>query len=188
MLFLTHSILISFVAGILSEDLLLLLAIASGGSRIDFFTICVFGFLGALFHDAIIFIFAQLSFCKRWIARLEEKEAHKPLVRFIERLGRGDYLIPLCISKFIYGTRLALVLHIGHKEHRFWRFFFVNTFFVFLWFLIMMPIGWLAGRGFVHLLGVVRDVEKIIGILILFIILAVLFNVLFKKILLWYKH
>lgn len=187
-LFLQHSYLTSFISGFLSEDLLLLLAIASGGSSINFWALCLFGFLGVVIHDAIIYLIAQLRPLRRWMVKLEKKEGSKPLVRFVERLGRGDYLIPLCISKFIYGTRIALILYVGHKERNFWRFFFANTFCIFVWFVIMMPIGWLAGRGFTQVLGVVRGVEKALGMLVLFIILAVLLNALFKKILLWWKR
>lgn len=187
-LFFTHTYLISFLAGFLSEDLLLLLAIASGGSRLDFFALCIFGFIGVVIHDTVIYVFAHIPLLKRWIMRMEQKESHKPLVRFIERLGRGDYVIPLCISKFIYGTRVALILYFGHKEKRFWRFFCVNTFAVFLWFLVMMPIGWLAGRGFTQVLGVVRGVEKALGMFVVFIVLAVILNAFFKRVLLKIRH
>ncbi|MEK6825348.1 MAG: hypothetical protein AABY00_01025 [Nanoarchaeota archaeon] len=183
-LFYENNILISFIVGVLSEDLLLLLAIASGGSRADFLTICIFGFLGALVHDAAIYLVAQTSNLRKWIARMERKEEHKPLVRFVERLGRRDYVIPLGISKFIYGTRIALVLHASHKEKRFWRFFFVNTFLIFLWFLVMMPLGWLAGKGFTLFLTAVKGTGKVIGLVVLFVLLCVILNMLFKKILL----
>ncbi len=187
-LFLAHSYLASFVAGALSEDILLLLAIASGGSNINFLTLCIFGFVGAIIHDTLIYVVAKFRPFKKWMIKLEKKEGSKPLVLFIEKVGRGDYLIPLVISKFIYGTRIALIFYSAHKEKSFWRYFFANTFFVFIWFIIMMPLGWLAGRGFTQILGAVHTVEKVVGFMVLFILLAIIFNSLFKNTLLKYRN
>ena len=178
---LAYEPLVSFVAGLLNEDLLFFLAFLAGEGSLNLGIVFVLGFFGIMAHDIILYLIVRLPACQSFVKRWNPGKRHQGIVRFIQTIGRNGYLIPLMISKFIYGTRVALAWYAAHHEPRFWRYFARNALAVIVWLAVMLPIGWLAGRGFSELAHVVRGIEKVIGVLVLFVILMYLINYVLKR-------
>lgn len=158
---------ISLLAGIIGEDFLMLLAIFSGSDIISFWIVLSFGFIGVMIHDSIIYLMARSKFAYRLKEKWNLSERNKGLVSFIEKIGGKTYFLPLMISKFVYGTRLALIVFISHRELNFFKYTVKNALAVAIWSAIMLPIAWLAGRGFARLLHLVKGVEKLLGFIVL---------------------
>lgn len=173
----THAYSACFIAGFLSEDILLLLALLSDPTHIPFTVVFLFGFLGIMVHDSLIFFIARSSWLfplRSYFSRIAHR--YTRVIRVIEYFGKRNPLIPLTLSKFIYGTRIPLALYAASHEKKFVRYTFFNGLAVLIWCIIMVPIGLLAGKGFLSFLQIVRGAEKIIGLIILLIILLYLSN------------
>src|SRR3989344_4599685 len=98
--------LISIIAGIFGEDYILFLMILSGTGIISFWKVVVFGFVGVLLHDTVVYLAGRYGFVDKFILRKKRKVRHKKKKDWILGLGKGGYILPMVISKFIYGTRV----------------------------------------------------------------------------------
>ncbi len=134
-----------------------------------------------LAHDYFMYVVVTSQIAKRMRTRFEQKYTKNPLVVFIEHLGKTRYFLPLLISKFVYGARIALIIYGSAREKKAGTFLFYNALAVALWFAIMMPIGWFAGRGFIHLLQVARGLEKVLAVTLFFFLLVFLIHSMFKR-------
>lgn len=182
--FLQYNIaLVSAIAGILSEDVLLFFIILAGTGVTNLWTVVIFGFIGIIIHDSLFYFIARSDIVKKWRMKIKFSEKNKGVILFIERIGNGGYFKPLLLSKLVYGTRIPLVFYVAHREKSFGRFTFYNTLAVLSWFLIMAPFGWLAGQGFSKLLRIARGIEKILAvILILTLIVYVVRKLVSRKV------
>ena len=89
--------------------------------------------------------------------------------------------MPMVISKFIYGTRVFATLYASQQEKKFTKYFIINLLALLLWFAIMTPIGWYAGRGFTKLLDVVKGIEKLLAIIVALILIYFVIHFISKK-------
>ncbi len=164
--------LVSSIAGFLSEEVLLFFIILSGVGVTNLWIVALFGFIGIIVHDSVFYFFACSNIIKKLNTKIKFSENNKGIVLFIEKLGNGGYFKPLLLSKFIYGTRVPLIFYAAHREKNFGKFILYNILTVLCWFLIMAPIGWLAGQGFSKLLRVVRGIEKVLAVILILAIIV----------------
>ncbi len=182
-----YVLLLGFMAGMINEEVLLFLAVLSGSGVLSFWQIVISGFIGIAIHDAIFYFLGRtrpVYFLKKKL-RLSKK--NNALASLIKKLGKKGYFLPLFLSKFIYGIRIAMIIYASHKERKFSRYLLLNSLAVLIWFCIMMPLGWLAGKGFVELLHVARGIEKLFAILlaallVIYLIHKFVLSVLIKKV------
>lgn len=172
----SHLYLVSFLFGVLSEEALLLLAIFAGQSRDSLLVVFIFGFLGIITHDLIFFFISKTNIIRKTGKKIKEEN----LFSFVSKIGEKKKFIALIVSKFIYGTRVPMVLYTGQRK-KLYDFIVMDSSAVFIWCSIMIPLGWFAGRGFAEVMEIVKGVEKAIGIIILFIILIYVINHFARK-------
>ena len=153
----------------------------SGTGIISFWKVVVFGFVGVLLHDTVVYLAGRYGFVDKFILRKKRKVRHKKKKDWILGLGKGGYILPMVISKFIYGTRVFATLYASQQEKKFTKYFIINVLALLLWFGIMTPIGWYAGRGFTKLLVVVKGVEKALGIIVILIVIYLVIHFISKK-------
>jgi len=185
-IFQSHVPLLAFVAGLLLGDVLIFLAMLSGVGKIHFGVILVFGLMGDITHDLLLYFFSNSKlayFIKKKIKLSKKKNV---IVQFIEKINiRKSYFVPLVISKFFYGIRDAVILYVSHGERDIKRYLLTISMAGFIWILTITGAGWLAGRGFSGLLSFFKGFEKIvlvlvIGAIIFLVIGKTIFNLLFK--------
>lgn len=172
---------VAFVAGFLTEDLLLFFAFLAGTGDLSIIAASIFGLLGILAHDAFVYWCAYSSLATKIFERWKPKERYRGIATFLKKLGRGHYFFPLVLSKFVYGTRTALVVYAARSEHSTVRFFAFNALAAAIWIAVMMPLGWLAGRGVSVLAFIVRDIEKVLGIIVLAMVVVYLANLTIRR-------
>jgi len=170
----------STIAGITSEDTLLFLLIVTGG-KLNFWIICIFGFLGVMIHDVVAFFLCKTQFADKVSKLINPPHNQNLAVKFLDKFKKGDYLIPLLISKFIYGIRVAVLVYVSRKEKSFSKFFIKNASVTLVWFAVMMPLGLLAARGFSKILRIVKGTEKLIALIFLSILILVFINSLIRR-------
>ncbi|MBI3334701.1 hypothetical protein HYZ97_04390 [Candidatus Pacearchaeota archaeon] len=174
-------VLISLIAGIFGEDYVLLLMVLAGTGTIAFWKIIVFGFIGVMLHDIVVYFMGRTEMFSRFFSKQKEKKRHKKKNAWVLSLGHGGYIVPMIISKFIYGTRVFATLYASQRERKFSKFFLINSGAVLLWFAVMAPVGWFAGKGFTKLLAVVNTIEKVLVILLALIVIYFVIHFIYKK-------
>ena len=171
MLFEFHVYSISFLTGILNEEAVLFLIILAGQGDAPFWAVAFFGFLGMMFHDTLVFFIGTTNMMSRFGERLARSPNNQGLITFVERIGRNNLFLMLTLARFIYGIRTPMVLYVAHKRPNLGKFTFLNTLTILIWCAVMMPIAWLAGRGFSRFLMIFGGGEKIIGVVIITLVL-----------------
>lgn len=180
-LLLPYSSLLSFIAGFITEDALLFIALLSGSGLISLYNVMIFGFIGILVHDYIAYLIARSKTAGYLKKKLRLFEKPNRFNKFIRGLGKNGYLAPLIISKFVYGTRVALILFVSHSEKSHSNFILNNALASGFWCIIMLPLGWLAGKGFLKLLHIVKGIEKILAVLLAFAIVVYFIQLIIRK-------
>jgi len=178
----SNSILLSFLGGFLSEDILLFLTILAGTNIVPLYHVLLFGFLGIMLHDTLFFFLGRSRFIS-YLKNFVSKDKRKELIAFVHKYNGKGYFVLLAVSKFIYGIRAATIFYASHKEKSYLRFFIFNTLSILLWFVVMIPLGWLAGRGFSSLLQTVTRIEKLLLVVIIGLILFYVFRTYLRKVL-----
>ena len=166
----------SFFAGFVSEEALLFISFLSGQGDIPFGIIVFFGFLGIVMHDLLFYFIPRTQWVRQFIARLERSRHHSHIIHVIETIGRGSYFLPLLLSKVVYGTRIPLLVYASTREKSPARFLFLNGLAVACWCAILLPLGWLAGQGFSKLFSIVKGIEMLLGIIVLFALFIYMIN------------
>jgi len=174
-------VLISLIAGVFGEDYILFLMIFSGTGVVPFWKVVVFGFVGVLLHDTVVYLAGRYGFVEKFITGKKNKVRHKKKKEWVLGFGHGNYVLPMVISKFIYGTRVFATLYASKHEKNFFKYFITNICALLLWFAIMTPVGWFAGRGFTKLLTIVKGVEKVLAVIVALVLIYFVINYISKK-------
>ncbi len=125
---------------------------------------------GTLISDALWFLFGKsfLKLLNRW-QRYQQK--HDKFVKKLERiLGRRPFLVLLFI-KFLYGTRILTIIYLSLRKIRFRTFLIFNTIGTLVWLVVMIAIGWLAGKGIANVIPVFHRIGYALSLLVLFLII-----------------
>ncbi len=86
--------LVSFISGILTEELLVVLGILAGNGVFPLWKVCLFGFLGVIVHDICMYFLAQTRLVYAVKRKWKLTQKHQDLSNFIEQLGGRTYFFP----------------------------------------------------------------------------------------------
>ena len=177
---LVHPKILSFAAGLVAEEVLLILAIFSGKGFITSpWTIAVFGYLGVMVIDTVYFFIGRTKF----IGGLREhrllSRSYRKLPKFMTELKHKNEFLFLFSTKFIYGVRTFGIISLGHKGTTFGKFLKYNTLAVAIWFAIMLPLGWLAGQGLGDFFSIAQHVDRL---LLVAVIIVIVYYVVIKSV------
>ncbi|MEK6915816.1 MAG: hypothetical protein AABW89_04725 [Nanoarchaeota archaeon] len=179
-LFSDNVILFSPIAGFLSEDILLFIVILASVQEISmsvFLIVALFGLIGIIIHDSLLYYFTNLKFFNRFSAKFSS--SNNSLIKLIRGFDKSKYLVPLTFSKFIYGLRTAAVI-LFSRNRKFKHFLLYNSIATLIWLIVMLPIGWLAGQGFSFLLKTAANIEKILAMIFILIVIIWAVGRMFK--------
>jgi membrane protein DedA with SNARE-associated domain len=175
-----HEFLLPFVGSAIGgEAAVLAITFFAAQGFLPLWTVVLFGFMGSMFADSLIFLLARSSFFKNMRIYKRMLEKYNSRKKQISAISRGKYFYILLIAKFLYGTRTITTIYLSLKPLGFLRYTFMNAIITALWFGVMIPLGWLAGRGFTTLLSSLKKFELILTILIL---ISVILYFVYKKV------
>ncbi len=152
-----HPYLLPFFGAIIGgeETILLIAALAADGGALTFLEVFIFSFIGTLASDTFWFLFG-LRFAS-WIeARPRMHKRLEAVEGFVHRFTRGQYFLALMVTKFLYGTRIAMIFFLANKRMTFRQFSAQNFVVTLIWSTVVCSIGWLAGKG-------ISSVERAFG-------------------------
>ena len=170
-----NPIIVSFLVGLLTgEETVMALSFASAVGVLPFWIVLVFATLGMFVCDTFFFAVGKSRFAHRVLEFKKIKEGYKKIDESVEKITLKHPILLLLYTKFIYGTRIASLLFLGIKQTSWIKFLSVNLAIAMLWGLIVIPAGWLAGKGFRIILDIFRNVQLGITFVVLTIILIII--------------
>lgn len=104
---------------------------------------------GTVASDTLWYIFGRF-FATRFSETTFLKKEREKMSGFIARLVGQKPLTALILVKFLYGSRIAMILYAASSGISFWTFSFFNCLGAIIWLLVFIPLGYFAGMGVGH--------------------------------------
>lgn len=178
LIFANYSFLICLFSGLLGGIvwLLVLAGLASNGV-FSLWTLCLFFYVGIVVCDVSLFHFGRIKSLSYFKKHKLLHRGYQKVVFLIHKYSNKREAFILFFSKFIYGSCAPLIMYFGRRGMKFKRFFFMDLIVNLIWMIILIPIGWFAGKGLKFFLGV----ENNIGLVILSVFALLIIVYLIKK-------
>ncbi|MEK6859659.1 MAG: hypothetical protein AABX54_02480 [Nanoarchaeota archaeon] len=171
--------LITFLVALISEELLVFLAILSGRGMISFWIVYFIGTLAVIIFDSSIFLIGKSKFGKYIENKFFPEKQMDEKIKFVNKKSSMIYLM---ITKFVWGTRVPSIFYYSVRGMKYKRFLVYDIISLLVWSSIMLSAGWLAGKGFDKLLTLLKGSEKLFAILFLTALIVYVLYWLIKKI------
>lgn len=126
--------------------------------------------LGTIASDTLWFFFGARLLARFSDWRFLKKEREK-ISGFVQRLVGERPLIALIMVKFLYGSRVAMILYVASRGMRFATFTFFNAIGAIIWLLVFIPLGYLAGKGIGTAFPYMSVVPAALAVLVLSIVI-----------------
>lgn len=110
-------------------------------------------------------------------------KAYKTLSGVIDRITRHKPFLALLFIKFLYGTRFLMLIYVARKKVSLKKFLIYDAIGTSIWLAVLLPVGWLAGKGAYNLIGAYRNFNYSILFLVLTLLLYKLFSIRLEKVL-----
>jgi membrane protein DedA with SNARE-associated domain len=182
-LIVTHAYLISFIAIILWGDIsVLAVSFLAAQGFISVWIVAIIAVVATFVADSLWFLLSVSGIMDRMPIWKPFHGTYLRLERRIEKISRHNDLIMLLLSKFVYGTRIVTIAYLAHsKKIKYLKFIEHDMISSILWLVFLIPIGWLAGKGFWWISNVFSDLRLAITFVIAVVALFVIFEELIKK-------
>lgn len=136
--------------------------------------------LGTVLSDTLWFLFGAKLLSRFNDAKFLKKEREK-MSGFVQRLVGERPLPALIMVKFLYGSRVAMILYVASRGMSFATFTFFNAIGAVVWLLVFIPLGYLAGRGIGTAFPYVSVVPAALTVLVLSIVVFRVITVWMEK-------
>jgi membrane protein DedA with SNARE-associated domain len=136
--------------------------------------------LGTVLSDTLWYLFGAHLLSRFASVRFLKNERAK-MSGFVQRLVGEKPLFALISVKFLYGSRIAMILYVASRGMPFWQFTLFNGIGAIIWLLVFMPLGYLAGKGVGALFPYMSVIPTAIAVLIVSI-------VVFRIITIWMEN
>ena len=155
-------------------------AFLSGQGLWSLTTVFLLSLVGTLASDAIWFLFGNTIFklTRKWQAN---QKKYQKLITRLDNLTRNKPFLALLFIKFLYGTRILTILYLSTKKISFWKFLFFDTLGTILWLIVMIAIGWMAGKGIANFAPFINKTEYALPAIVVLIILSKLVTIWMEK-------
>jgi len=186
LVFVNYPKIITFVGSVLGgESVILFLSALSGQGAISLWVVYVFCFFGTIFSDSLWFLIPKSRFFKRIVGQRVISKGYTKIVEAIDKISHKKNLVFFVVAKFLYGTRIIFILYISDKNFKYRKFLAYDSFATAFWLGVLIPIGWLSGRGLKKFVDIFNDVQLgmsiTIGIVLVFYIARQIIDKKIKK-------
>jgi len=135
---------------------------------------------GTIVSDTLWYLFGRY-FAGRFSYTTFFRREREKMSGFIERLVGQRPLTALILVKFLYGSRIAMILYAASSGITFWSFTLFNTLGAIIWLLVFLPLGYLAGRGVNHVAPLLEALPIALGVLVISIIVFRIITIWMEK-------
>jgi membrane protein DedA with SNARE-associated domain len=137
-------------------------------------------FLGTIASDTLWFLFGSKLLARFSDSRFLKKEREK-MSGFVQRLVGERPLLALILVKFLYGSRVAMILYVASRGMSFATFSFFNAIGAVIWLLVFVPLGYLAGKGIGTAFPYFNVVPAALAVLVLSIVIFRVITIWMEK-------
>lgn len=176
--FANYSFLICLFSGMLGGIVwLLVLAGLAANGVFSVWTLILFFYVGIVACDIGLFKFGQIKSLSYFKKHKLIYRGYQKVTCYLKKYSKNKDMVILFFSKFVYGSYAPLIMHFGRRGMKFKKFLVSDLIINALWIIILVPIGWFAGKGLRLFLGI----ENNINWMILFVLLLIVILYLIKK-------
>lgn len=136
--------------------------------------------LGTMAADTLWFLFGGQLLVRFSNWRFLKKEREK-MSGFVQRLVGERPLAALIMVKFLYGSRVAMILYVASRGMSLATFTLFNTIGAIVWLLVFVPLGYLAGRGIGVAFPYVSVVPAALAVLVLSVVIFRIITIWMEK-------
>lgn len=178
-IFVNYSFLICLFSGLLGGIVwLLILAGLAANGVFSVWTLIIFFYIGIVACDIGLFKFGQIKSLSYFKRHKLIYKGYQKVTYILKKYSKNKDMVILFFSKFVYGSYAPLIMHFGRRGMKFKKFLIADLIINAIWIIILVPIGWFAGKGLRLFLGI----ESSINWAILFALLLVVILYLLKKV------
>lgn len=91
---------------------------------------------------------------------------------FVAHLTRRRHFVALLITKFLFGTRIIMLLYLAKERLTFRAFLFINAVVTLIWSVVVVGLGWFAGRGVVWASDLFGNITFALGLLLIAVVVV----------------
>lgn len=179
--FANYSFLICFVSGLLGGIVwLLVLASLAANGIFSLWALCIFFYVGIVICDIFLFHFGKLKSLSYFKKHRFLYRGYQKVSFLIQKYSKNRDGVFLFFSKFVYGLYAPLIMYFGRKGMKFKKFLLMDLFVNLIWMVILVPIGWFAGKGLRFFLNLEDNIYLIVVAFLILLILVYLIKKLFS--------
>lgn len=141
----------------------------------------IFSFLGTFVSDIVLFLLARTALLHYIISHKYATRTTSMIVESLMRVGRRNHTLSLTIAKFLVATRAIIMMYADKTDISLKDFSVSNAIATLVWVIVVVPIGYFLGMGFTYFSEVLENVYAGIGIVLLFFVLASMFEIWMEK-------
>jgi len=167
----------SFLFG---EMVIIIAAFLSAQGVWSIVNVFLLSLLGTVLSDMLYFLAGRYLFNKlRRRERFYKK--YEIITGKLNKIAPRGSLAAFIAIKFLYGTRIIMIIHFASRQFPFKKFFIFDFIAAVVWLAVIIGLGWLAGAGALTLASIANDLRATAaGLLVLILI--------YKLAQLWIKH
>lgn len=136
--------------------------------------------LGTVISDSLWYFFGVFFAGRFSNVKFLQKERAK-MSGFIERLVGEKPWLALMMVKFLYGSRVAMILYAAAKRLHFGLFTLFNTLGAIIWLFVFIPLGYFAGKGVSQAAPLMEALPAALVVLIVSIIIFRIVTIWMEK-------
>jgi membrane protein DedA with SNARE-associated domain len=171
-----YSVIFTFFASLLfGEEIILIFSFLSANGYLPLWKVFVFCFLGRLLSDSFFFALGKFKIANI-LKKYQNHNVYADVEKVFSKIHRKNLFVTLLYTKIMIGMRIAIMFYIGSKGASLKKILISDAAAIFVWLIVLMPLGWFAGSSFKFVLDVFNDIKLTILFLIIMILFGVIIN------------
>jgi len=164
------------------EIFLVTFAFLAAQGMVSLYALVPLSFLGTYSSDAVWFLMGRTKKFTRMTLHKYASPTVAVITEAVEKMTRGNHFMALVFAKFLFGTRIITILYISKTHLTFPKFLHYNSYAVFFWVLVVIPIGYSSGLGYTYLARMFENIYASLGFLLLVVLLIIVGQVCLKRV------
>jgi membrane protein DedA with SNARE-associated domain len=171
-----YNVLFTFFASLFfGEEIILIFSFLSANGYLPLWKVFVFCFLGRIFSDFFFFSLGKFKIV-HILKKYQNHNLYADVEKVFSKMHRKNLFVTLLYTKVMIGMRIAIMFYIGSKSASLKKILINDAAAIFVWLIVLLPLGWFAGSSFKFILDVFNDIKLTIFFLIMLVIFGVLIN------------
>jgi len=156
-------------AFLFGETVIISAAFLASQGAMSIFYVALLAFLGTVISDSLWFYFGNYLFWQR--KYLIDNDKYQWVIDQIRQKTGNKSFLALLFIKFLYGTRVLTIIYLSTQKLKFRTFLLFNSLGTMIWLSVILPIGWLAGKGIANFVSLLNKIEYLLIALVIFVII-----------------